>query len=303
MKSDTISTFPPSICHEVIGLDAMILVFWILSFESVFSLSPFTFTITHLSWGALHSMAHSFIELDKAVVHVIRLVSFLWLWFFTLSDLWWRRIRGLWKLPDGRDWLKGKLGLVPIVGAMPNKSLIQFSAEGQGCVPSLLFERRPNYGGGNKDNGNLLQHVPCTHGYTQCPHPEAGRCRPIPLPETPGHAQASLGQSLVGSLLLSTGSWYAQGFVCALQESVSPLLCKFWQLYGGLMATSKRTYAIPRSAAPRAPASAAVHCWPAPRQETPKYGSVSVSVGSLGPGAHKVCLSPLSISGEYGVWF
>ena len=36
---------------------------------------------THLSWVALHSMAHSFIELDKAVVHVIRLVNFLWLWF------------------------------------------------------------------------------------------------------------------------------------------------------------------------------------------------------------------------------
>ena len=28
-----------------------------------------------------HGMAHSFIELDKVVVHVIRLVSFLWLWF------------------------------------------------------------------------------------------------------------------------------------------------------------------------------------------------------------------------------
>ena len=27
MKSDTVSTFSPSICHEVIGLDAMILVF------------------------------------------------------------------------------------------------------------------------------------------------------------------------------------------------------------------------------------------------------------------------------------
>ena len=35
------------------------------------------FTMTHLSWVALHGMAHSFIELDKAVVHVIRLVSFL----------------------------------------------------------------------------------------------------------------------------------------------------------------------------------------------------------------------------------
>ena len=38
------------------------------------------------------------------------------------------------------------------------------------------------------------------------PHPAAGHRRPTPLPETPGHSQASLGQSLVGSLLLSPGS-------------------------------------------------------------------------------------------------
>ena len=35
-----------------------------------------------------------------------------------------------------------------------------------------------------------------------------------------------------GSLLLYPGSWCTQGFVCALQESVSPDLCKFWQFYG-----------------------------------------------------------------------
>ena len=44
---------------------------------------------------------------------------------FTLSALWWRRIRGLWKLPDGRDWLRGKPGLVPMGEAMLSKSLIQ----------------------------------------------------------------------------------------------------------------------------------------------------------------------------------
>ena len=38
-------------------------------------------SMTHLSWVALHSMGHIFIELDRTVVHVIRLVSFLWLWF------------------------------------------------------------------------------------------------------------------------------------------------------------------------------------------------------------------------------
>ena len=41
IKSDTLS---PSIYHEVMGPDAMILVFWMLSFKTTFSLSSFTFT-------------------------------------------------------------------------------------------------------------------------------------------------------------------------------------------------------------------------------------------------------------------
>ena len=44
-----------------------------------------------------------------------------------------------------------------------SNSLIQFSVDGRGCVPSLLFDLRPNYGGGNEDNGNLFQKVSCTH--------------------------------------------------------------------------------------------------------------------------------------------
>ena len=45
------------------------------------------FTMTHLTWVALHGMAHSFIELDKVMVHVISLISFLWQWFsFCLSS-------------------------------------------------------------------------------------------------------------------------------------------------------------------------------------------------------------------------
>ena len=36
-------------------------------------------------------------------------------------------------------------------------------------------------------------------------------------------------------------------------------------------------------------------------QEMIKHSSVSVFVGSLGSGAHKVCLSPLSVSGRNGV--
>ena len=45
---------------------------------------------------------------------------------------------------------------------------------GWGCVPSLLFDLRPNYGGGNKDNGDLIQKVPGIHCYTQCPQPCSG---------------------------------------------------------------------------------------------------------------------------------
>ena len=43
IKSDTVSTVSKSICHEVMGPDAMILVFWMLSFKSTFSLSSFIF--------------------------------------------------------------------------------------------------------------------------------------------------------------------------------------------------------------------------------------------------------------------
>ena len=93
------------------------------------------------------------------------------------------------------------------------------------------------------------------------PDPAAGHHQPTPLPETPGHSRASLGQSPVASLLLSPESWCAQGFVCALQESVSPVLCKFWWLYGGINCdSSRRAYAISRSAAPRALAPVTGHC-------------------------------------------
>ena len=43
IKSVSVSSVSPSICHEVMGPDAMILVFWMLSFKSTFSLSSFTF--------------------------------------------------------------------------------------------------------------------------------------------------------------------------------------------------------------------------------------------------------------------
>ena len=46
IKSVAVSIVSPSICHEVMGPDAKILVFWMLSFKPAFSLSSFAFIIT-----------------------------------------------------------------------------------------------------------------------------------------------------------------------------------------------------------------------------------------------------------------
>ena len=43
IKSVTVSTVSQSICNEVMGLDVMILVFWMLSFKPTLSHSSFTF--------------------------------------------------------------------------------------------------------------------------------------------------------------------------------------------------------------------------------------------------------------------
>ena len=55
IKSDTVSTVSPSISHEVMGLDAMILVFWMLNFKPTFSLSSFTY-IKRLFSSSLSAM-------------------------------------------------------------------------------------------------------------------------------------------------------------------------------------------------------------------------------------------------------
>ena len=45
-----------SICHEVMELDAMILVFWMLSFKPTFSLSSFTFIKRFFSFSSLSAI-------------------------------------------------------------------------------------------------------------------------------------------------------------------------------------------------------------------------------------------------------
>ena len=83
------------------------------------------------------------------------------------------------------------------------------------------------------------------------PDHAAGYCQPTPRPETPGHSQANLGQSLVGSLLLSPGSWCTKVLFVPPKSLFPQSRVSSGGSVVGLMVTSKRTYAIPRSAAPR----------------------------------------------------
>ena len=69
IKSATVSIVSPSICHEVIGPDAMIFVFWMWSFKPTSSLSSFTFI------NRLFSSSPSAIRVVSAVY--LRLLIFL----------------------------------------------------------------------------------------------------------------------------------------------------------------------------------------------------------------------------------
>ena len=66
VKSVTVSIVSPSICHEVMGPDAIILVFWMLSFKPVFSLSSFTFIkrlFSSSSLSAVRMMSSAYLRL------------------------------------------------------------------------------------------------------------------------------------------------------------------------------------------------------------------------------------------------
>ena len=109
---------------------------------------------------------------------------------FILSAIWWVTIRGLWKFPDGRDWLWGKLSLALVGKSMFSKSLVQFSADGWGYVPSLWFGLRLNCSGGNRD---LLQ-----NDYASIPQ-DPGLLRSVPLSPRQATVNSRLHQRLLNT--------------------------------------------------------------------------------------------------------
>ena len=132
----------------------------------------------------------------------------------------------MWKLSGGRDWLWGNLGLALMGGAMLSTSLIQFSADGWGCVPFLWFGLRPDYSQANGSNDHLLQKDLCQN---------AGPPRTVVV-SAPDPWQATVNPHLHQRLLdtlrqvwlsllwvTASFSWVLVciRFCCALQESVS----------------------------------------------------------------------------------
>ena len=86
--------------------------------------------------------------------------------------------------------------------------------------------------------------------------PAAGHCWPTPPLETPGHSEAILGQSLVRSLFLSSGSG------CTGPGHLLDI-----STVGLMTSSSKRAYAtgyVTRSPAPRAPCPVSGHYLPIP---------------------------------------
>ena len=73
------STVSPSICHEVMGLDGMILVFWMLSFKPTFSLSTFTFIKRLFQHQGLIQWVSSSHQVAKVLEFQLRHQSFQWI--------------------------------------------------------------------------------------------------------------------------------------------------------------------------------------------------------------------------------
>ena len=107
--------------------------------------------------------------------------------------------------------------------AMLSKSLIQISVDGQGCVPSLLFDLRSNYGGGNEDNGDLFQKVQCT--------PQSCS-RPLWTHASAGDSWTLTGKSGLVSCGI-TASFFLQTKVCIVKAMVFPVVmygCESWTI-------------------------------------------------------------------------
>ena len=163
------------------------------------------------------------------------------------------------EIPWRREWL-------PTPVLLPGefygqRSLVGYSPWGsKESDTTVRLHFTPNYGRVNEDNGDLLQRVPCMHCY-ECPQP----CSRLP----PTYASTGDSWTLPGkSGSVSCGvtapfSWVlVHTRFCLCPPGVYfPVLCKFWQLYGGVNGDLlQEGLCHMQLCCSRAPTPAVVHC-------------------------------------------
>ena len=155
---------------------------------------------------------------------------------------------------------RGKLGLFLVDKAMLSKSLIQFSVDGWDCVPSLLFTWGQTMVAVMKIMATSFKRSHACTATLSAPNPAAGHHHPC-LHWRPLDTHKQVWVSLLWGHCSFLLGHCAQGSVCALQESISKSCVSSGSSVVGLMEiSSKRAYAITKSAAPRALVPVAVHC-------------------------------------------
>ena len=163
-----------------------------------------------------------------------------------------------------------------LCGGMLSKSLIQFSVDGWGCMPSLFFDRDQTMVEVTRIMGASFKR-PCARTATLSA-----------LTLQQATADLRLCQRLLGlhrqvwvSLLLGHCSFLlgpgAQGSVCARQESVSQSCGSSGGSMVGLMATSSKRPLPHPGLLHQSPRPAAGPCRPAPPQEALRYSKAGLA--------------------------
>ena len=101
-----------------------------------------------------------------------------------LSFLWWIRIRDLWKLSDGRDWLAGIWVLLWLVGPCSVNLQSNFLLMGGAVFSPFSLAWGQTI---VEVKGTSFQRTYARTVLFSAPNPTEGHCQPTTLLETPGH--------------------------------------------------------------------------------------------------------------------